>query len=388
MSWLTDVLATSTARFKIILTGCPFGASSQSVTNDDVREDERQTLISDSVGVGSAYLDSTETNDSSSIEIAVANVAAMMKDSISSGVNPPATVSMQVPPPIAALGLDDAGRLKLSLSAIIAAYQETCIKRKTSNTNITTNDGMDDYAAFTQDSLALHYTPLESNKSDINPTSADNLSIMLDSGLLILSAGACIPVLDIKAPIEVEVIPQLNESKKRLMSGAKEGSRETSRRVPPVVPPLGDTYPAPSSSSGSSVQDPSVNADVVVTEFNRRDSLAAPFVATYDPKGTGKPFCLEVCVGGGGGIGSDLQDLLPVKMLPSLGAEVIFTANCNSDLVVMESEFARTAVCTAGQSYSAVATLTEDARSLDLQLLALQSNQKHSIIFRCKLSVP
>lgn len=387
MTWLTDGLATSTARFKIILTGCPFGASSQSITNDDAREDEHQTLISDSVGVGSAYLDSHETNDSSSIEIAVANVAAMMKDSISSGVNPPATVSMQVPPPIAALGLDDAGRLKLSLSAIIAAYHETCIKRQSSNTNIEQNDVMDELAAFTQDSLAMQHTPLESDNSDINPSTED-LSIMLDSGLLILSAGACIPVLDIKAPIEVEVIPQSIEPKKRIMSGAKDGSRETSRRIPPVVPPLGDTYPAPSSSSRSSVQDPSVSADVVVTEFNRGDSLATPFVATYDPKGTGKPFCLEVCVGGGGGIGSDLEDLLPVKMLPALGAEVIFTANCNRDLEVEESVNVRTPVCTAGQSYSAVATLTEDGRTLDLQLLALQSNQKHSILFRCKLSVP
>ena len=391
-SWLTDTLGASTARFKIILTGCPFGASSQSETSDDVcREDERQTVISDSVGVGSAYLDSNETNDSSSIEIAVANVAAMMKDSTSSGVTPPATVSMQVPPPIAALGVDDAGRLKLSLSAIIATYQETCIKRQTSNTNIAQNDRADDPAAFTQDSLTMQHILMESNNSDINPPS-DEHSIMMDSGLLILSAGACIPVLDIKVPIEVEVAPQPVESKKRLMSSGKEGSRETSRRIPIVVPPLGDTYtyPAPSSSSGSSVQGPSVSADVGVTEFDRKDSLAAPFVATYDPKGTGKPFCLEVCVGGGGGIGSNLEDLLPVKMLPALGAEVIFTVDCNRNSGVNESENTSTPVCTAtgGQSYSAVATLTDDARSLDLQLLALQSNQKHSLIFRCKLSVP
>lgn len=366
VAWLTEALESSSARFKIIVTGTPFGMSfvdTQSLHGGCSQHPMGKSyvdpsLVAAAVNVNASADDSLDDAECSDDRIASVSSDGfvMSKDSPDVGLPAPASVSMQVAPPILALGRDDGGRLNLSLSAVIAAYQLTCIRRKTEKMQVDVEVGPSDSATFAQDSLA----PRPCRK--VFPAGCDGeedklrherlCSIELESGLLILSAGACVPINDQKPATDLE-------NRKQNSTASRDGAKETRRRA--------------AAGNKSSTDSDVFHSDGVVT----------PFAATYDPKGTGRPYCFELCVGGGEGIGCGASgSYLPVA-IPALGAELLFTAPSAPSREASSDQSAA-----AINTYSAVVTLSDDGHSLGLQLLSLKSSQQHLAVFNCQLTVP
>ena len=366
VAWLTDALESSTARFKIIVTGTPFGMSivdTEPLNGGYGQRPLRRSFVDSSLVTAAAganaddSLDDAECNDD---RMASESTDAFVKskDSTDVGVPAPASVSMQLTPPILALGRDDGGRLNLSLSAIIAAYQLTCIRRKTEKMHVDVEVNLSDSATFAQDSLAPRpnrklYT---SGCAEEDNTSQDErlCSIELESGLLILSAGTCVPIIDQRPATDLD-------NRKRNSTANRDGSKEAQRRA---------------TTGSKSSADP----DVFLS-----DGVVSPFAATYDPKGTGRPYCFELCVGGGEGMGSGSGSggsYSPVA-IPALGAELLYTAPKMPPIETSSDQSAP-----AIDTYSAVVTLSDDGHSLGLQLLSLRPSQRHSVVFNCKLTVP
>lgn len=363
VAWLTEALEQSTARFKVIVTGTPFGMSFVDVDLLNSASNQRPTqrayidpsLVIATIGASADdSLDDVECVDDRTLSES-ADAFVKSKDYTEVVVPAPASVSMQLAPPILALGRDDGGRLNLSLAAIIAAYQVTSIKRKAEKMQADLQVGQGDPEAFAQDSLAPPQNSVASTSSCGRKKEVSQherlCSIELESGLLILSAGACVPIIDQRSHTDAE-------HKKRTSTGVKDGVRENQRRA---------------TASSTNVDSDVFGSDGVVT----------PFAATYDPKGTGRPYCIELCVGGGEGIGGSACTSFSPVAIPALGAELLYTAPIQSP---QEMSSDRTAP--VSDSYSAVVTLSDDCHSLSLQLLSVGSDQQHSVVFNCKLTVP
>jgi hypothetical protein len=366
VAWLTEALESSSARFKIIVTGTPFGmsfletdslnggCSQRSIRKSYMDASLVAAAVNANANAADDFLDDAECNDDR-IASESTDTFVKSKDSTDLGVHAPASVSMQLTPPILALGRDEGGRLNLSLSAIIAAYQLTCIRRRAEKMQVDVEVGPSDSDTFAQDSFAPRQNRgvfTSGCDGEDMPQHEGLCSIELESGLLILSAGACVPMIDQRPTTELE-------NRKRNSTTTRDGTKEAQRRAT-----IGNRS----------------SADLDVFHSN---GVVTPFAATYDPKGTGRPYCFELCVGGGEGIGCVANgSFLPVA-IPALGAELLYTAPITPPPATSCDQSAP-----AIDTYSAVVTLSDEGRSLGLQLLSLRSSQQHSVVFNCELTVP
>ena len=432
VTWLTEALTNSTARFKIILSGTPFGMSAI----------DPKPISTERTYEPSGTVVYVQEGGSDNIASAVADAAALVRESIAFG-NVPATVSMQIPPPIVALGWDECGRINLSLSAVIASYQQLCVKRK-AEIKEQDMERMDDIVTFCDEVLAAQHTDIESSnlnhninsdingntngdtnininalnqqetESDMNISTASCPEMEIDSGILILSAGSCVPYMAEKrvpVPVVVEAVSK-EEYKRKSMSSTRD--REDAKKDRDRKSSKGSTYnnldiTAPPSLNATGILTGILTNDDPIIEWAKEDFIVAPFAAVYDPIGTGTPFCFELCVGSGstvsGGVGGDVcvggtqtqsKTASPVA-LPQLGATLLYTASIGDDTKVenkvekeveKEVEACDTITVPVSGSYSAVVRLSDDGLSLDLKLLELKSSQDHSLLYQLKLRIP
>ena len=352
VTWLTEALTNSSARFKVILSGTPFG-----VSTTRTREPGESFIVESGEVSAVAFAIQGGGED---IAGAAAQAAALVAASTATAGQPPATVSMQLPPPIVGLGWDESGRVNLSLAAVIAAYQLSCAKKKAASMEIEMETSRDDTMTYNED--ITHHTQShvqeppkdisvdERTESTVNEIPRDSTipELEIDSGIVILSAGSCVPYSAARPiPIVVEIIP---EPKRRSVNSSAPISGVATPALPP--PPV---YAGP--------------------DWSKTDTEVGPFAASYDPGETGRAFCFELCVGGGVGVGGEHSVASRPVALPALGADLVFVAPISSEEGVCES-------------YAAIAALSEDGYSLDLKLLGLRESQEHSLLFRQILRIP
>ena len=363
--WLTEALTNSTARFKIIMAGTPFGVSTEgSVTVAKSRD--------------------------SVTKVCTEAISGREKEREGSS----GTVSMLIPPPVAALGWDESGRLNLSLPAVIAAYQLLCIKRnsdkrdemesrQSNSEEVSTAQRMD--LGSERDSCDMNIDIVGSQRSDAfeesNIPSPHSAQTDIESGILILSAGACIP-LALGKPGEATAVSEVTSALEQKRKSLSNSNDSLDKRRPPL---------ALSSSRSGSLRTLSVlkglEGDLI--EWNKEDSNVSPFAAVYDPCGSGKPICFEVSVGSCGDNGEErsltgvipsLSPALPPVLLPYLGGKLLYTTPVR---VPLENSGGKSL-----DTFSAVVSLSEDGYSLDLRLLLFQPDQEHSVLFKHRLRIP
>lgn len=362
VSWLTEALTNSTARFKVILSGTPFGVSTATLAT---------------VGESNGILDKSG-------KIYTASAAGRE--------GAPGTVSMQIPPPVASLGWDDSGRLNLSLAAVIAAYQLLCLRRKADKRN-GMESRMESRQSNSEEVSTAQRADIESERGvpDVNTCTAacqqldtpgDSVFVSLssetelESGIVILSAGACVPVAPGK-PVEALASPEVmspQEQKRKSLSNSNDSFDR--RRSNPAGSRSGSTR------NLSLLKD----LEVETVEWNKEDSDVCPFAAVYDPCGSGKPICFEISVGtrGDGGGSDGRSPALPPVVLPYLGGKLLYIApispghkNCTVPINKNTMD-----------TYSTVVSLSDDGYSLDVRLLAVQKSQEHDVLFRHRLKIP
>ena len=362
--WLTEALTNSTARFKIILSGTPFGVSTESIVP-------------------------VAKSGDSVVKVCTEGVSGRERER----EGPSGTVSMMIPPPVAALGWDDSGRLNLSLAAVIAAYQLLCIKRnsdkrdelesrQSNSEEVSTAQRID--LGSERDSCEMNIDVVGSQRSDpfdeSNIPSPYSSQTDIESGILILSAGACVP-LAIGKPGEAAAVPEVTSALEQKRKSLSNSNDSLDKRRPPL---------ALSSSRSGSLRTLSVlkGLEGDSREWNKEDSNVSPFAAVYDPCGSGKPICFEVSVGSCGGNGEEqsltggplISPALPPVLQPYLGGKLLYTTPIR---VPLENTGNRSL-----DTFSAVVSLSEDGYSLDLRLLFLQTNQDHSVLFKHRLRIP
>lgn len=393
--WLTDSLVNSTARFKIILSGSPFGASTNSLDliekmdqlNRDLHTEQQQTLSED---VDALLKPLEGVSFASEIDNAADPSVA---DAKSQTRDRPNSVAVQIPPPVEGDGWDKEGRLKLTLASVIAEYQNVYIQRRIEEEkniqrekdSMTSSRGS---RRHSQSSSSGHGNvnlplPIEIESEEIHEKlpnfvqSESNSSPLsfeyeLESGIIIISSGACVPISKEKPP------PTEPETSR--FSG------KSSRKITPVV---GSDFITDAVAKAVDVIDESD-----ISRINDKNSIVVPYAATFDPNKTGRLFCFELCIGGGAGLDSGSESALPPVKLPYLGTQLIYTfpngINHNEDIKKSDIKSTEGSDSDSGidpRSCSAVVTLSDDACSLDLQLLGLNDSIP-SVLFQCKIRIP
>jgi hypothetical protein len=372
-AWLRETLSASTARFKIILSGTPFGATSsachtETETPADVNKIEVATQV-----IGPKTLPSCCTSDSNYVPTVVS------AEIHSTGAAPAAAVTMQIPPPILSLGMDDAGRPHLSLAGILAEHQLNCLAKmsgKYSGSHPSSQNSSTSPEVTTKNAdldgnneiQARCHTNQEKNKQENVSCKGDECpTIYTESGILILSAGACVPHQDARSALFMGTVDQ---------SAGVEELRSLSERE-------GYAFNSQKSDQHSKLNLRSHYEEEDNNDYNDVDSVIAPYLAVCDPQGAGRPFCVELCVGGGEGIGGAAEaPPLPPLPIPTLGVTMLYNAP-----IPIHSGKPDNVECPMSSSgmYTAVVTLSDDASSLHLQLLAIRATQKHDILYRCTM---
>lgn len=358
-TWLRDTLSVSTARFKIILSGTPFAATSSSCHSEVSASRNQSSETSTDTVPKTIAVESTE-------------ISSIVKDISTSSATHPAAVTMQIPLPILSLGVDDGGRPNLSLAGILSAYQLSCMAKTTSGKSTHT------YCTSPEISGKHIDTDLRGDNDKNNKRINDKMkniqknissanengefpTIYTESGILILSAGACVPH---------------QNTKSAQYMGAEDYIAGIQGMRSPGVSGKGSTFGSHESDFNLRVhQEGEDNKD-----YNNADSVLEPYLASCDPQGVGRPFCVELCVGGGGGLGGPAEVLLPPMSIPSIGVTMLYN-------VSIQPTIPDNLECPQSISgkYAGIVTLSDDASSLDLQLLAVNSTQKHEIIYRCTM---
>ena len=357
-TWLRETLSVSTARFKIILSGTPFGATSSSCHSKA------------SAGRSQSSETSTDTLPKT-VAVESTEIPLTVKDISTSSATHSAAVTMQIPLPILSLGIDDGGRPNLSLAGILAAYQLSCMAKTSGKSTHT-------YCASPEISGKHIDTDLKGDNDKHNKrindkmkNSQENISsanesgefptIYTESGILILSAGACVPH---------------QNTKSALFMGTEDHSAGIQDTRSPGVSGKESTSGSHESDSNLRVHQEGEDDK----DYNDADNVLEPYLASCDPQGVGRPFCVELCVGGGGGLGGAAEVLLPPMSIPSIGVTMLYN-------VSIQPSIPDSLECPQSSSgkYAGIVTLSDNASSLDLQLLAVKSTQKHDIIYRCTM---
>ena len=357
-TWLRETLSASTARFKIILSGTPFGATSSSYHSDVSLSRSQNSETSTDAVSNTVAVESTE-------------IPSTARDVSTSSATHSAAVTMQIPLPILSLGIDDGGRPNLSLAGILAAYQLSCTA-KTSGKSTST------YCASPEISRKHTDTDLNGDNDKSNKRTNDEMkniqenissasesgefpTIYTESGILILSAGACVPHQNTKSALHMGTEDH---------SAGIQGIRSAS--VSGKVSTFG------SQESDLNLRVHQEGEDNV--NFNDEDSVLEPYLALCDPQGVAKPFCVELCVGGGGGLGGAAEELLPPMSIPSIGVTMLYNVSIQPSI-----PYSLECPQSSSGKYAGIVTLSDNAMSLDLQLLAIKSTQKHDVIYRCTM---
>ena len=338
VAWLADTLKNSTATWKLVLTGAPFGvtmalpsSAAAAAANDvDVGAAESKEIdhLSTSVAADQQH------------QQPVVSPARMPRDEQSEA----ATVKMTLPPPIESAGCDEAGRYKLSLQAVIASLQKTAMSDNEKSKQLQQQEDARDVEAelATTDEIvnassssSAHQFIDAEGRQQLMQQGGGGLVVSLESGIVILSAGACVPE---------------------------------------------------PSTAAAAFGDDATNATV-----------SPAFVALYDPCGAGSPFCLEMCIGGGDcfditdapaaaimslGTGGGQQTsrpppAVPSKPVSSLGPNVLFYHN--------DAAAAAPVACVA-----ALASFDADSQALHLKLVAVAPDGQldGQPLFACTLVQP
>jgi hypothetical protein len=163
VAWLTDTLKTSPAPWKIILTGAPCGAHMTTIASPTEAATDED--VADAFGAADEAAGETKGGDE------VEDVVAPFEASDSAGAGGP-TVKMSLPPPLEAGGHDEAGRYKLSLAGVIAELQKAAIAEKQKNAPEQASEAAAENVAAVEDGRS---------------------SVYIESGIVILSSGACVP---------------------------------------------------------------------------------------------------------------------------------------------------------------------------------------------------
>ncbi len=150
-------------------------------------------------------------------------------------------VKMTLPPPIEAAGWDEAGRLKLSLQSVIAGLQKAAMKDKWEKLRFQHEKAESKTAEAGSGSIPpdLVKALSQNNSGSAGRPNDDRDRLLVESGIVILSSGACVPEDQAKVLAKASALP-------------------LSAEVP-------------------------------------------PFAMVYDPCGAGTAFCMEICIGGGDG---------------------------------------------------------------------------------------
>jgi hypothetical protein len=398
IAWLTESLVNSSARFKIILSGSPFGAS----TNSPDLIEKMDQLERDSSSRQQKVMDQLERDSSTRQQRTASNgdvtsllkplenvtissekcadpIVAVPKRSESISRDRNNSVAMLVPPPVEGDGWDKEGRLKLTLASVLVEYQKVCIQRRIEKEkedqkekeSILSSNGSPRRRSTDQIPLPL---PLEiDNEKEFGGSSSFNqleaksltspLEYELESGIIILSSGACVPISKGTPP------PTEPETSRHSKSTTVANSRKVSNTK--ALPSMNSSFKGSDSLEDAVAMGVKKIDESDVSRINDNDSIVVPYAATFDPKKTGKAFGFELCIGGGGGLESEEGNALPPVILPALGAQLVYTFSNEIN------------PC----SCSAVVTLSDDTNSLDLQLLSLTANAP-SMLFRCKIRIP
>ena len=343
VAWLADTLKNSTATWKLVLTGAPFGVTmavpSAEVDDDDVATAESKEI--DHLSAASATVEDMTTQHQHQQQSVVSPARTPRENEN--------TVKMTLPPPIEAAGCDEAGRYKLSLQAVIASLQKAAMadnkKTKQQQQQLQQQEGRDVEAEIATDEIVDTSSSSVHQSSDVEgqqlmQQGGDGLVVSLESGIVILSAGAF-------------------------------------------------------------ALEPTAAAAAVAT--NDANAMVSPaFVALYDPCGAGSPFCLEMCIGGGDcfdiadapatatmslGTLSQQSRSPPMiasssKPMMSLGPNVLFDHKAG---VTVED-----ATAAAPASVAALASLDADSLALQLKLVTVAPDGQldGQPLFACTLVQP
>lgn len=371
-AWLREILSASTARFKIILTGTPFGATSSvchteaEAPADTIKIEKATEDIDPNTLSSSCTSDNTYAPTATSAEIH------------STGAAHAAAVTMQVPPPILSLGMDDTGRPHLSLAGILAAHQLNCLAKMSgkssaslavsqhSSTSLEVTTKYADHDSNSETHARCHTSQEKNKQENISCKGDECPTIYTESGILILSAGACVPHQDTRSALLMGTVDQGAGMEELRSPSDREGSAFNSQKS--------DQH------SKSNVR--SHNEEEDINDYNDVDGVIAPYLAVCDPQGAGRPICVELCVGGGEGIGGAPEVQLPPLPIPTLGVTMMYNVP-----LPIHSGIPDNIECPMSSTgmYTAVVTLSDDASSLDLQLLAVKATQKHDILYRCTM---
>ena len=255
VAWLTETLKSSPATWKLVLSGAPFGVGMSTVAAAVSASASASTSASASVN-GSVAIDATvfedeaaaETKDQAAGEgghVAAASTNEEEHQQLDEAEDPSmhhsATmgVKMTLPPPIEAAGWDEAGRLKLSLQSVIAGLQKAAMKDKREKLRFQHEKAESKTAEAGSGSIPPDPVKALSQNNSGSAGRPDDDRLLMESGIVILSSGACVP-----------------EDRAKVL--AKASALPLSAEVP-------------------------------------------PFVMVYDPCGAGTAFCMEICIGGGDG---------------------------------------------------------------------------------------
>jgi hypothetical protein len=373
-AWLRETLSASTARFKIILTGTPFGATSSACHTeavapaDKLKKTEEATQVIDPKTLSSCC-----TSDN---KYAPTVVSAEIHSTGAAAAT--AAVTIQVPPPILSLGIDNTGRPHLSLAGILAAHQLNCLEKMSGKSSgshtvsqhsnmspeVTTKNA--DLDGNNEIHARCHSSQAKNKQENVSCKGDECTTIYTESGILILSAGASVPHQDKRSALLMGTVDQ---------GAGMEELRSPSERE-------GYAFNSQKSDQHSKLNLRPRYEEEDNNDYNDVDSVIAPYLAVCDPQGAGRPFCVELCVGGGEGIGGAAKAHSPPLPIPTLGVTMLYNVP-----LPMYSGIPDNVECPMSSPgmYTAVVTLSDDASSLDLQLLAVRATQKHDILYRCTM---
>lgn len=471
IAWLSESLNNSTARFKVILSGCPFGMTTNTPMSAAATAGQGDRKV-----IGSRKENLPSDQKKHSIPSNISDItsllnAADIKDIDMNGNI--ASVSMQVISPLEGAGWDEDGRLKLSLQAVIASYQSLYNTRQ--------NEKKDDKKERNDKNNRNHNknndsrnsdncdNPISENNNECNISAKEHSSeeyiskekslIEVESGIIILSAGACVPInITPPLPTRIEIQDIRSTKRKSIDKGMdrsdinnkqkksideKDDNKEKEREKRKSADSLGllnkeskddsvvvvnneskcssaaPTRPSSSRRGSTNGLRKSLdndtnnttnnNGDSIYDNYNKKDSLVLPYAATYNPKEYGKPFCFEICIGGGAGVGeiSETQTLLPPVKLPLLGGKLIYSYknqndsdnnnvnnnkgnnNDKNDMNYDNNNINNTNTKDTKNSSSPcsiILSLNQDGLSMNLKLLKLKLDQSEpSVMYQCNI---
>ena len=375
-AWLRETLSASTARFKIILSGTPFGATSSACHTETEAPAVMNKFEENAKGIDPKTLSSSCTSDD---KYAPTVVSAEIHSTARAA--PAVAVTMKIPPPILSLGMDDAGRSHLSLAGILAAHQLSCLSKMSgkssgshpvsqhSSASPEVTEKNSDHDSNSEIQARCHTSQEKDRQENVSCKGNECPTIYTESGILTLSAGSCVPHQDTRSALFMGTVDQ---------SAGMEELRSPSERE-------GYAFNSQKSDQHSKLNLRSRNEEEDNNDYNDVDSVVAPYLAVCDPQGAGRPFCVELCVGGGEGLGGAMEVHLPPLPIPTLGVTMLYNVPIPIHSGIPDNIECR--MYSTGM-YTAVVTLSDDASSLDLQLLAVKASQKHDILYRCTMKAP